>query len=372
MNLPRETLQGLKRDGFTYFKLDFNNLEMKGRKDMHKTRLQIHRDLFRLYREVLGEDVYFSACVGGYCRGAIGQADSLRIGTDSVARWMAPCTGATLVDSLQAVGDLAWTNGRLFAADPDVSYTLPRKSQGRDMNREELRTWNGFVGLLGGTMMISEPIERKPFNEPESLRMLEILCPPAQDKGRSFTPGMDPNHRRFGFVAERAWDRFAAVQMFNPEAAVGSVNLEGVDLSGLGERFHAWSFWDQTYLGVVDRSFVAKDLPSHGSRLLRLTPVQSVNDQRPLLIGSDLHISLGSAELKALIATADELQITLTDAGAREGAIYVYSQRPLTLKSATGCTVKAVEAAGENAWKVRLQGRQRGQGQQIVLRAGAR
>lgn len=59
--------------------------------------------------------------------------------------------------------------------------------------------------------------------------------------------------------------------------------------------------------------------------------------------------------------------LELTDAGARDGALYVYSRYQPVLKSVTGCAVSSVDSAGENVWRVNLHNRQHDLPQKIDL-----
>lgn len=347
----RAMIRQARKDGFTYFKIDFNTIE--GRLwDAKKTRLQAHRDLYRLYREEIGEDGYLLACSQAQStRGVVGMADAVRIGMDSGPVWHGP-NPCCIAECIRAVGQTALENGHLFINDPDVSYTLPRGG----LNDDEQRTWHSMVGLLGGLVFISEPMKHPEYAA--SARMLEILTPPAPERGWSMRGGWDGTHQQFGFVAERPWGRFASVLLHNAQDDQADLALDMRDLSALGEVFHAWSFWDGQYLGVVGKDFTARHVAPHAPMLLRLTP--GARDDAPVLVGSDLHISMGAAEIAEMAMTPKQLTITMTDAGAREGNLYLYSQQPLVLVEATGCHAELVPCADASLWRVQLDERQRG------------
>ena len=61
------------------------------------------------------------------------------------------------------------------------------------------------------------------------------------------------------------------------------------------------------------------------------------------------------------------MAIELTDAGARDGDLFVYSRYQPVLKKAAGCVVDSVAGAGENVWRIGLHDRQRGQPQRIEV-----
>ena len=143
-------------------------------------------------------------------------------------------------------------------------------------------------------------------------RNYQLLIPPVGERGVSLA-STDPEHSRFGFIARRPWGDFGVAQIYNPSAQAADMEL---DVAGwMGGPCHVWSFWDGAYHGVHEK-FVARRLPSHGPMILRLTPA---DDTRPVVVGSDLHIGCGAAELQ----NVTDKQIVLNDAGAPDGSLWV-------------------------------------------------
>ena len=58
-----------------------------------------------------------------------------------------------------------------------------------------------------------------------------------------------------------------------------------------------------------------------------------------MIVGSTLHISMGSAEFKSVNTSSDEMIIELTDGGARNGKIFLHYSGALSVKNAEGCNV---------------------------------
>jgi hypothetical protein len=241
-----------------------------------------------------------------------------------------------------------------------VTYAGPRK----ELTLSEWRTWHGFVGLLGGLVAFSDPLHALPDDE---IRHLEILRPPACERGRAFGAAVG-DYRHFGFVARRPWGDFATLQLWNPSSKAADVPLPPRGLEALGEKYHVWSFWDETYLGVHGPDFVAPNLPAHGPALLRLTPTAP---DFPVLVGSTLHIGCGAAEIAGFAATSEAVTITLDgNAGARTGALFVCSPRPLALAEAADRDAAAALAeAAPGVYKITLASRQRRAAQTIRLEA---
>jgi hypothetical protein len=241
-----------------------------------------------------------------------------------------------MVNGIEAVGGAAIVNGIWWVNDPDCThiqwaFTVP-----------EQRTWQSFVGLGGGLVICSDQLDNVRQITP-LLRNLEVQLPPSPDKGRIFDGNTDWFHRQFGFVAERPWGNFVSTLLLNPDDTTNSVALKGVPLEKVGQKFHAFSFWDGKYLGLADESLRMADVPPHGSVVLRLT-AQGKADE-PVLVGSDLHVSMGSAEIKSVTTKGHSMKIVLNgEAGARSGKLVVYSPKSLKLVSATGCGATVTEA----------------------------
>jgi hypothetical protein len=362
----RQIVCDARAAGFEYFKIDYNEIDDQCRfHNPRQTRFEIYRDLYRLYREEMGESSYLLACAG-FARAPLGFADAARVGWDSRARWsFKPGEGPICVlEALHCVGQSALANGILWANDPDVTYLKTRDT----LTAEELRTWHGFVGLLGGATLISEPINQA--DHQAEARRLEILTPPVSERGRSFRGDVDRHHQQFGFFATRPWGDFAVVQLFNASDHPQSLQLTRRGLEALGDRFHVWSFWDERYLGVAGPDFRTPELAPHACVVLRLTPVGD-DPALPPLIGSSLHLGMGAAEVAEWRASTTALTIRLNDGGARSGCLVVACRTALTLEGSGGCRVQDVREAAAGVWTIGLLDRQRGQGQTLRLRVAS-
>lgn len=356
----KHQIRRLRQEGFRYFKFDFVHVAGDARlHDRTKTHLQVGRDLYRLFREEIGEETIM---LGAYTRMAIGYADFLRIGTDTCEFWDAP-HGACLRGGVLDVATNAFTNGLLFGNDPDAGYTLPREH----MTLDEIRTFLGFAGLAGGMITIPEPLARPEYQTAESLRMYEILVHPAPEKGRPFHPGCDPDQKRFGIVAQRPWGRFITVVVYNPGEEPADIPLDIPGASALlGEKFHAWSFWNNHYLGVTDASHVLKGIKPHHSVVLRLTPCAG-GTEATTLVGSTLHISCGAAEIAGILDVGNCTCVTLTDSGARSGALTFASRRTLRVVEYQGMSGARIESRGDGLWDVLIDSRRRGEVQFVAM-----
>ncbi len=189
----------------------------------------------------------------------------------------------------------------------------------------------------------------------DTARAFEILHPPTPCGAQSFHAGTDPWHQQFGYVAGNN----ANILLWNSADQPADLKL---DLPAFARQFHVWSFWDEQYLGVGQQGFTARHVRAHGCLLLRLTPLS----EAPVLIGSTLHITMGTAELLKSEPAQHSVELHLTDAGARNGTLYFFSRHQLIVSSAQGLKVTAVKHSGD-VWRVDVANRQRGQPQRLAL-----
>ena len=352
-------IRDARERGFGYIKIDFNGIGSRF-VDPTKTRMQVFRDLYTLYREAAGDEMYILSCLGRPTRGVVGFIDAARVGPDSHPAGFEHCLDSVL--RFQIYDNVWWQN------DADVSYlaedlesrTLGGTPQGRGM----WQTWHNTVALVGGTAMVSEPL-----NKPDAQalwRNYEIMRPGSREPARLLTLGQSPDNTAFGFAASRAYGDFAVYNLYNctKDPMPLTLDFERAGLP-LGVRCAVFDFWENRVVGYAKDSYTTEELPVHSSALLRLTPLTS---DRPTLVGSDLHLSIGATEIDNLRVAPKSITIDLSDAGAQEGSLTFFSKQALTSSGSENCTVTSVETIGENLWKVTVTGRQWGKEQSIELK----
>ncbi len=191
------------------------------------------------------------------------------------------------------------------------------------------------------------------------------MVPPAPEKARPWRGGWDREGTQIGFIVRRPWGKFAVIQIYNPADGPAEKSLIAEGLEGLGGEVHAWSFWDQRYLGLIEPSALKFKLNAHAPVLLRLTtPYPGL----PVLIGSTLHYSMGAAEIADWRATPETLEIRLNSAGSHNGALWIASQGTPSISFSEGADASA--CMDGNLWKININGRRRGAKQ--ILRISSR
>lgn len=366
--------------GFGYIKIDFNGIGNRF-VDQTKTRLQVFRDLYTLYRDAAGEQMYILSCLGQPTRGVVGFIDSARVGPDSHPAHFNKCLQSVL--RFQIYDNVWWQN------DPDVAYVnakgtvvdgKPRSLGGTPQGEGMWKTWHNAVGLVGGTSMISDPINGEGVDA--DWRNFEILRPAHTETTRLLTLGQSPYNEVFGFAADRDYGNFAVYNLYNPRHAdedhrnhkgndpeykkAISIDLAEAGLPA-GEYCAVFDFWENKVLGYAKDRYETEELPGLSSRLVRFTPMIASESNVPVLVGTNLHIAMGATEIKDIRASATGLKVKLTDAGAQKGSLTFYSKAAIAAVSAENCEITSVENVGENLWRVDLTGRQWGKPQEIVL-----
>ncbi len=350
-------IRDARANGYGYIKIDFNGIG-KRFVDPTKTRLQIFRELYTLYREAAGEELYILSCLGQPTRGVIGFVDAARVGPDSHPAHFGKCLKSVL--RFQIFDNVWWQN------DPDVSYlapTLQSRAIGARPGEGMWKTWHAINALVGGTAMISEPINKE--DAKAVWRNYEIMRPGSREPAKLLTLGHSAYNTTFGFAAARPFGDFAVYNLYNDHEGTRQLTLDFKE-AGLpqGVTCVVYDFWSNQVIGYATNAYTTAPLEYCSSALLRLTPLSG---DGPLLVGSNLHLSIGATEIDNLSVNDSLLKIELSDAGAQEGSLTFYSEQPLTAGSAENCTIRSVESLGQNLWKVNLSGRQWGKKQSVSL-----
>ena len=359
-------IRDARERGFGYIKIDFNGIGSRFA-DPTKTRMQIFRELYTLYREAAGEEMYILSCLGSPTRGVVGFVDSARVGPDSHPAHFDKCLKSVL--RFQIYHNVWWQN------DPDVAY-LADQLESRRVGRTHQgvgmwKTWHNVVGLTGGTAMISEPI-----NKPDVQavwRNYEIMRPGSREQAQLLNLGQSPNNEVFGFAAQRPYGNFAVYNLYNSTEKAMPITLD-FKAAGLppGVKCSVFDFWSNRLIGFAKDQYTTDALEPLCSSLLRFTPMESANLKLPILIGSNLHLSMGATEIDNLRVSASGVEIDLSDAGAQDGGLTFYSEQPLKAVDAENCKIASVENLGDNIRQVNVAERQWSKPQSITLGIGGK
>jgi alpha-galactosidase len=291
----RDVFGTLAGFGYRFFKLDFlaTGLLEGRRHDPSLTRAEAARRALTTIREAVGEESVLMAAGGPVMLGA-GILDVQRVGPDVAPAWRpryqrwirdraTPGARNCLINALTR----SFMNGRLFEADPDC---LMLRATDTRLNAGEIRTLASGIAVFGGAMLVSDDLA---LWGPEQEAMAARLLPHRRARARC----PDLWHREV--------PRYLLSTLADPRGEYhllwvvnwGASELEaevGLDELGLEPgRYHACEFWTSSYLGETAGSFTLPALPPHASAVVRITGASD----RPALVGSNIHVTQGAAEV---------------------------------------------------------------------------
>jgi len=224
-----------------------------------------------------------------------------------------------------------------------------------------------IVGLSCGEAITADPWHWESFRP--YWRNVEVMTPPARERTEVLDLCTAHEWLRLVGHVNRPWGTMTVALLWNPSSKQQAVTLDFAK-AGMnpGHRYAVWSFWDNRYLGVTQGSWTTPALGASASQHLCFTDLDQPHAAgKPMLIGSGFHIYCGAAEIKRVKRRRDSLEIELTDAGARDGDLFVYSRHQPIWKEAKGCTAAEIASAGEHVWRIRLVERQFGAPQSVSL-----
>ena len=368
--------KGMKDNGYSYVKVDalrhvlYDGLREAVRQGLltNEESEQKFRALLESAKKGLGEDTYMLAC-WGILGEAVGMTDACRIAMDSNPTWAGV--------RMQIFETARWfhTQRILFLNDPDhiCARTKP----------EWARSLTSLVSLTGSLYMLSDPL---PSYTDEIIDVIQKTLPPLEVKpGEVGIPdyryaaytwtklhgfsvmsheapidnedvttedalnmaGNSPtstNEHPFSSLwsfhlntAGRRWcvvGRFATVPL-----NASSIALEDVGLDSK-ERYHAFDFWQQKYLGEVDGSLQGRALPLGECQIISL---QTCKDH-PQFLASSRHVSMGAADLTSEVWKSNVLTLELAGIPDATFKYWVHIPENYTLGDVkcTGATVKTI------------------------------
>ncbi len=350
-----QTIKQANELGFQMLKLVYNMRRPSDR----QTHFMQQRKLAADIRAAAGDSTYLLSTWPSIKRAAVGTFDANR---------SAPNANRTGLRPL--IEEALWAfplNRRWYAVDNDVCYLATELADVDPLvgGWPMARTWLSMVGLSCGAAFTGD-LWFLPKFEPY-IRNFEVLQPPAAEETEVLDLGTSTEWPRLAGRVVRPWGEWTVALLWNPGEREQKIPLDLARIGAkAGSRYAVWSFWQNTYLGVVQGVYASGFLAPSASEHLVFTPLPADPD-KPVLIGSNFHIYCGAAELKSVAALNSGMAIEFTDAGALDGSLFVYSRIEPVLDSATGCEVSGIRAAGENAWRIDIQNRRLGQLQRVEL-----
>lgn len=295
--------------GFESVKFDFayytTMVEAVDNSDL--TLVEAYRKALLAFRQSFGMDNFFiNILLNGI---NVGLVDSMRVGIDSWPCWgdvkqencpysitTSGYDGTGLRILLKALARRYYFNNVVWVNHPDQIFF-------RDyLGLIPHRAWGTVVALSGGIMSLGEEIASLDAEEIAVYRRLlpnlgvtgvpwdlfdreypEVWLTPLTDRKPA---GYILHLYSWGDNRDRTVNPPAEIPEGERHHAIDLANLE---LTG---PFHAFEFWTQTDLGVID-DLLEIDVPARDCRVVILRPVED----RPYLVASNRHVSQGGTDL---------------------------------------------------------------------------
>jgi hypothetical protein len=321
-----ETYRRLTEEyGFTYHKIDFTRAVAHPDAVFHdrtKNRAQAFRMGIEAIRRGIGQDAYLNIC-GGLYGPSLGLADGQRTGSDTRGTWPAhpeddphrPFGPFTIKQNTLRF----WMN-RLWQNDPDAAM-IRRRSEAYRGERLSIGTMNDTEAettvlnqyLAGGIVCFTENL---PEIDEDRLSLYRRCVPTI---GSAAVPRDLRDGHRFPAVFDtEVTPQTAGLATWH---TVSVVNWHGVPRSF---RIHLREVLPDPYLASADRFLLSaylhrwhrvlppggeitiEDVPPHGCEVIK---VQPYCPERPHLLRTDGHFSMGGVEIDAWAVDGERLSI---------------------------------------------------------------
>jgi len=289
-----DLFRGLRKDGFTYYKLDFlyGAAYEAGRHDPEVTGTQALRFGLKRIVDAINppgkpEKAFVLAC-GAPLMPIVGLVHGARTGGDVGAPQMengkagAPQVGFPLILSMaRNQAARLFFDRALFAVDADVVMAAAPQ-----LSPDEARVMITIAALSGGIFMLSDDLETLPAERLALLRnpnVLGLVGTPAAEPVHLFSaPEREAQDHWFAFPQElpplwvrRDPDGSTIVAVYNWSDSTRPYRLNFAEATGAGGSFSVADLWSPRRGGRalgVKADTLRLTLPPHSVRLLRMKP----------------------------------------------------------------------------------------------------
>ncbi len=342
----KEIFSKYRQMGIRYYMLDFLDIQRNADYyDKTLTPVQSGYNILKTVREAAGNDTHLQTAVAS-SPGFTGIINAARIGRDfGEGR---PIDRNELNDFKNATHvfhDMHYSNLKYFLINSACNYFTHQKTYMNDMNvlmidsfpTEYSRFAVTLFGLNASTpLVLSGDIRNM---RQDKINLMKLTLPRTQYSSKPvdlFTRIQPDDYTRIQKVhVKTPWDEYTLVGVFNPDQKPYSLELNFSELGLNGEQI-IFDFWNEEYRGVFHTSFPVTLLPE-SCKLFRFTKKREF----PWLIGTNMHIQQGVAEIKAL--EWNEETMTLKGVATRpqgeKGSVFISAPRNFKLTARGKCHV---------------------------------
>ncbi len=332
--------------GVRYYMLDFLDIqENADYYDKSLTPVQSGYNILKTVRETAGDDTHLQTAVAS-SPGFTGIINAARIGRDfGEGR---PIDRDELNDFKNATNvlhDMHYSNLKHFLINTSCNYFTHQKTYMNDMNvlmidsfpTEYSRFTITLFGLNGSTPLVMSGDIRN--MREDKINMMKLVLPRTQYSSKPvdlFDRIAPDDFSRIQVVnVKTEYDEYTLVGVFNPDQLPYSLELDFKKLGLDGEQI-VYEFWNEEYRGVFRNSLPVTLLPE-SCKLFRFSKKRN----HPWLMGTNMHIQQGVAEINAL--NWDEETMTLSGTATRpageKGSIFITAPRNVKLLNRGKCHI---------------------------------
>ena len=284
------------------------------------------------FRESIGDDRVFLACLGHISGPEASYADATRIGAD-IVHPNTPVKWRGVMDQGRCFMNQAFAHNIALIADPDTLLV-------RDLPLAEARTSATIVALPGQLTFFGDMLEGL---SSERMKILQQTLPVADVYPESLYPYFSMLPVWNLHVRHALLGNYNVVALFNWEDERQTIRVTAAEL-GIDEQTArcGYEFW--TEQAVPFEGALSMEVPAHDVRLIALHPVASV----PQWLSSDRHIAQHADELSEYVWDADHRSL--------KGKIRIVGGFPLTARFQVPSGYACSEASCDGATHTLQQG----------------
>ncbi len=360
--------------GIKYLKLDGPNpAKYHGGclADKQMTLIGMFRKTLEAIRSECGRDVLIEG--EGIYLPSVGLVDTQRVQQDTWAFWTRPDTGdggakQNMKNNLLAAfaHGRMWHNHReniILRDFPSPNHYMQKYLPGSCeviMPENERRLQLSAQTLAGGAMLLTDPMAQLLRGEENEIRISKFL-PPFERFGRRagcravdvFTGENAPSV--YYLPIERDFERWVTLGVFNWEDTYRNFTVPLDQIAGPG-NWHAFSFWDQEYLGKFARTIAVENVPAHGCKVIALRKLQ----RHPQLIGTNMHILQGAVDIDNVSFSKGVMNIKVGHIYQKDRSVTIYCPARYKFKSIkTNARDVLIDDRKRNLLKINFTGRKR-------------
>ncbi len=325
--------------GVRYYMLDFLAVKKGARlHDPTRTPLQAARSILQVIRDAAGPDTHLQTAVSS-TPGYVGLIDAARVGRDfGEGRPLFPPYN-NWRNAVYALHDRHFGSIEYLVQNAAASFFTHRRTYLNDFNLltvdkpvpiEHARVAATVFGLGGSPLMLGDDYRRI---DPERLRLVKLCLPRTQrvpvpvDLFEDVHP--DGYTRILKLAVDTGWDEYTLVAVFNMDDEAYATDVSFARLGLAPESaYRVYELWNEEYRGTFRGRFRTV-VPPSACRLYRIARARPY----PWLLGTDLHVQQGAAEITAL--SWDEASMTLAGTATRpageRGNLFFLMPRAMSL-----------------------------------------